>query len=82
MDTQTRQDYMQKVETALETIRPYLLADGGNIQLVGITDDLVVQVALTGACHGCPMHMQTLKFGVEDALKNAIPEIKAIELIN
>lgn len=65
----------RRVEAALEKIRPYLVADGGNIELVGITDDNIVQVELTGACHGCPFSLQTLKAGVEIAIKKEVPEI-------
>lgn len=82
MDEKTKQVYMERVEAALESIRPYLIADGGNIDLVDISDDLVVQVALKGACHGCPMHVQTMKFGVEQAVKSAVPEIKSVVAVN
>ncbi len=82
MTDKNKQEYVEKIEAALESIRPYLLADGGNIEFVDVSDDLIVQVALTGACHGCPMHMQTLKFGVEEAVKSAIPEIKSVVTVN
>jgi Fe-S cluster biogenesis protein NfuA len=65
----------QNIEDALDTIRPYLISDGGNITLVDITADLKVKVRLTGACHGCPMSMQTLRGGVETVIKNAVPEV-------
>ena len=71
-----------RVESALEKIRPYLVADGGNIELVNITDDHVVEVQLTGACHGCPFSLQTLKAGVEMAVKKEVPEIKEVVDIN
>lgn len=69
------EDIKSRVEIALEKIRPYLIADGGNIELVEITDDKVVKVQLTGACSGCPFSMQTLKAGVEMAVKKEVPEI-------
>lgn len=65
----------QNIEDALDTIRPYLISDGGNITLVDISDDMKVKVRLTGACHGCPMSMQTLRGGVETVIKNAVPEV-------
>ena len=69
----------QNIEDALDTIRPYLISDGGNITLVDISADMKVKVRLTGACHGCPMSMQTLRGGVETVIKNAVPEV--IEVI-
>lgn len=71
-----------RVEKALDKIRPYLVADGGDISVVGITDDMVLQVELHGACYGCPYSMQTLKAGVEMAVKNEVPEIKEVVDIN
>jgi len=67
-----------RVEAALEKIRPYLVADGGDIVLVDITDDMVVRVEMKGACNGCPFSMQTLKAGVEIAVKKEVPEIKEV----
>ncbi len=68
----------ERVEKALETIRPALQADGGNIELVDVIDG-VVKVRLTGACGGCPMSQMTLKMGVERALKQQVPEVKRVE---
>lgn len=71
-------ELIQKVEDALDKVRPYLQSDGGDISIVEITDDLTVKVKLTGACHGCPYSMQTLKAGVEMAVKKELPEIKEV----
>ena len=68
----------ERVLKALESIRPYLQSDGGDIQLVEIADDYVVKVKLQGACYGCPFSMQTLKAGVEQALMKEVPEIKSV----
>ena len=68
----------KRVEKALEKIRPYLVADGGDIAMVDITDDMVVKVEMKGACHGCPFSLQTLKAGVEIAIKKEVPEIKQV----
>jgi len=68
----------EKVEKALEMIRPALQADGGNIELVDVVDG-VVKVRLTGACGSCPMSQMTLKMGVERALKEQVPEVKSVE---
>ena len=67
-----------RVTKALNRVRPYLQNDGGDIDLVEITDDLTVKVKLTGACHGCPYSMQTLKAGVEQAIMQEVPEIKRV----
>ena len=68
----------EKVETALDKIRPALQADGGNVELVDVGEDGVVKVKLTGACGSCPMSAITLKQGVERVLKKDVPEIKEV----
>jgi len=68
----------EKVEKALEKIRPALQADGGDIELVEVTADGIVKVRLRGACGSCPMSQMTLKMGVENALKKAIPGVKEV----
>lgn len=68
----------EKVEEALNKIRPLLQADGGNVELVEVTQDGIVKVRLTGACGGCPMSQMTLKMGIEQALKKDIPEVKEV----
>ncbi|MBN1222084.1 MAG: NifU family protein [Candidatus Aminicenantes bacterium] len=70
----------EKVEKALDKIRPALIADGGNVELVDVIDG-VVKVKLTGACGGCPMSQMTLKMGIERVLKQDIPEIKQVESV-
>jgi Fe-S cluster biogenesis protein NfuA len=72
----------ERVERALDKIRPYLVADGGDISLVEITEDMVVKVEMKGACHGCPFSMQTLKAGVEMAVRNEVPEIRQVVDVN
>ena len=68
----------EKVEMALNRIRPALQADGGDVELVGIEDG-IVKVRLTGACGGCPMSQMTLKMGIERHLKKEVPEVKSVE---
>ncbi|MGA2640773.1 MAG: NifU family protein [Spirochaetia bacterium] len=68
----------ESVETALEEIRPSLQADGGDVELVEVTADGIVRVKLTGACHGCPMGLQTLKMGIETHLKRKVPEVSEV----
>lgn len=68
----------EKVQAALENIRPNLQADGGDVELVEVTEDGVVKVRLLGACHGCPMSQMTLKMGIEKYLQKEIPEVKEV----
>ncbi len=69
----------KKVQNVIEQVRPYLQADGGDISFVELTADNIVKVELQGACGSCPYSRMTLKNGVEEAVRRAIPEIKAVE---
>jgi Fe-S cluster biogenesis protein NfuA len=69
----------ERVQAALDKIRPALQADGGDVELVEITDDGVVKVALQGACRGCPMSQLTLANGVERVIKEEVPEVVRVE---
>jgi Fe-S cluster biogenesis protein NfuA len=82
MNNHENAELIQKVIGVIDQIRPYLEADGGNIRFVELTQDNVVNVELLGACGSCPMSTMTLKAGVEQAMKKAIPEIKSVEAIN
>jgi Fe-S cluster biogenesis protein NfuA len=75
-------DLLQRVENALDTIRPYLEADGGNVSIEEITSDNIVRLRLLGSCGSCPMSIMTLKAGIEQSIKRAVPEIEAVEAIN
>ncbi len=70
-----------KIEKALEKIRPSLQADGGDVQLVEVSEDGIVKVRLTGACRGCPMSQMTLKMGIEKSLKQAVPAVKEVQSV-
>lgn len=70
-----------KVESALDKVRPALQADGGDVELVDVSDDGVVQVRLQGACKGCPMSQMTLKNGIERILRKEVPEVKRVEAV-
>ncbi|MCX6640682.1 MAG: NifU family protein [bacterium] len=70
-----------KIQATLDTIRPSLQADGGDVELVSIGDDGVIKVRLTGMCGGCPMSQITLKQGIERYMKEAHPEIKSVESV-
>ena len=71
----------KKVEKALDEIRPGLQADGGDVELVEINDEGVVSLRLKGACSGCPSAMVTLKMGIEQRLKELVPEVKTVEAV-
>ena len=68
----------EKVQKAIDLIRPSLQADGGDVELVDISVDGIVKVKLTGACHGCPMSQMTLKMGIEKIIKTQVPDIKEV----
>ncbi|WP_339606870.1 NifU family protein [uncultured Roseivirga sp.] len=72
----------ERVEAALEKIRPFLLADGGDVKVLEITEDMVVRLELLGACESCPMSHMTMKAGIEEAIKRDIPEIKGVVAVN
>ncbi len=73
---------MEKVNHALEDIRPHLAVDGGNIELIEITDDLTVKIKWLGNCEFCSMSTMTMKAGVEQAIRSRVPEIRNVEAIN
>lgn len=85
MDNQTtvqQNDLVNQVEKALDNIRPYLQADGGNVKVLEVTEDKVVKLELLGACGSCPMSAMTFKAGIEEAIKREVPQITAIEAVN
>lgn len=71
----------EKVKKVIDEIRPQLQADGGDVELVDVTDDGVVKVSLVGACAGCPMSTMTLSMGIENTLKEKIPEVEKVEAV-
>ena len=72
----------ERVEAALEKIRPFLIADGGNVKVLEITDEMIVKLELQGACETCPMSHMTMKAGIEEAIMRDIPEIKGVVAVN
>jgi Fe-S cluster biogenesis protein NfuA len=82
METAPKESLMkEKIEQALNKIRPALQGDGGDVELVEVGEDGVVRVRLKGACGGCPMSQMTLKMGIERILKKEVPEIKSVEAV-
>lgn len=82
METEKREILEKKINETIDMVRPYLVADGGNIKFVELTEDMVVKVQLMGACGSCPFSLHTLKNGVEQAVKKQVPEIKEVVSIN
>ena len=83
MSSESKKDRLYAdVTAALDKIRPYLEADGGDVRIVEISDDNVLHIELLGACGSCPMSTMTLKAGVEEAVKKDVPEITSVEAIN
>ena len=73
---------IQQVERALDSMRPYLAADGGNVRVLDVTDDKTVRLELLGSCGSCPMSAMTFKGGLEEAILKAVPEIRKVEAVN
>ncbi len=71
----------QRIEEALEMIRPYLMMDGGSVRLLDITPDMVVEVELLGACGSCPISTMTLRAGIEQAIRRVVPQINRVEAV-
>ena len=79
---ETQTNIIERIEASLDSIRPYLEADGGNVRILEITDDNTLKLEFMGNCGSCPMSPMTFKAGVEEAIKRTVPEIKNIVVIN
>lgn len=83
MSTKTKsEELIERIEASLDSIRPYLEADGGNVRILEITKDDVLRLEFMGNCGSCRMSTMTFKAGVEEAIKRSVPEIKIIEVVN
>lgn len=82
MLTQEKSDLISRINVALDDVRPHLVSDGGNIEVVDVTDDMTVQVKWLGNCQNCNMSLMTMRAGIEVAIKTKVPEIKQIEAVN
>ncbi len=76
------QELRARIEESLDSIRPYLMADGGSVRLLNVTPDMVVELELLGACGTCPMSAMTLRAGIEQALQRSVPQIARVEAVN
>ena len=75
-------DIRARIEAALESLRPFLKADGGDVSLLEITDDNIVRIEFLGSCKSCSMNVMTFKAGIEEAIRRAAPEVTAVEAVN
>lgn len=83
METVVNNDQLiTRIERALDSMRPYLAADGGNVKVLEVTNDMTVRLELVGSCGSCPMSAMTFKGGLEEAILKAVPEITKVEAIN
>jgi len=80
--SQNKEDIIRRVEEALNGIRPYLEADGGNIRVIELSSELKVKLEFVGNCGSCPMSSMTFKAGVEEAIRRSVPEVRGIEVVN
>ena len=82
MSIKDKEQLIKEVDTALDEIRPHLAVDGGNIEVVDITDDMTVLIKWLGNCEGCNMTAMTMKAGIQETLRNKLPQIKNVVAIN
>lgn len=82
MDITQKEELLEKINQAIDNIRPYLEADGGDVRVLDIDEDYVVHVELLGACGSCPMSPMTMKAGIEEAVKRVAPQVTAIKAVN
>jgi Fe-S cluster biogenesis protein NfuA len=80
--TTLENDLYERVENALDAIRPYLQTDGGDVKIIEITNTGVLRIELMGSCGNCPMSPMTMKAGIEESVKKSVPEITSIEAVN
>ena len=78
----SNQELADKVDRALNEVRPYLETDGGNVRVLEVSDDHVVTLELLGACGSCPMSVMTMKAGIEETIKRQVPEIRDVRALN
>lgn len=82
LEKSRKEELTQRIEASLNSIRPYLQADGGDVKVVDLSADFILKLEFTGNCGVCPMSTMTFKAGVEEAIRRSVPEIRSIEVIN
>jgi Fe-S cluster biogenesis protein NfuA len=79
---ESKEKTIELVEQALESVRPYLHADGGDVKLVEVTDDMIVKLELQGSCQSCPMSAMTFRAGLEESIRKAVPYVNKVVSVN
>ena len=82
MSATEKQSLLERVDKALNNVRPHLKVDGGNVEVVDITDDMILQIKWLGNCESCSMSAMTMRAGIEQTVKGLVPEIASVEAIN
>jgi len=82
MSATEKQSLIERVDKALNNVRPHLKVDGGNVEVVDITDDMILQIKWLGNCESCSMSAMTMRAGIEQTVKGLVPEIASVEAIN
>lgn len=82
MSTSEKKELLQRIDLALNDVRPHLKVDGGNVEVVDVTDDNIVKIKWLGTCESCNMSMMTMRAGIEQTLRSKIPQIRSVEAIN
>jgi len=79
---QEKEELLTRIDKALDDVRPHLAVDGGNVELVDVTDDMMVQIKWMGNCENCNMSAMTMRAGIEQSIRSKIPNIKGVEAVN
>ena len=82
MASRNKEQLLEQIDAALNDIRPHLAVDGGNVEVVDITDENIVKIKWLGTCEGCSMSAMTMRAGIEQTIKNKMPEVSGVEAIN
>lgn len=82
MQKAIKKELLERIENALDDVRPHLAVDGGNVEVVDVTDELVVQIKWLGNCEGCAMSTMTMRAGIEETLRNKVPEVTGVKAVN
>jgi len=82
MSIQEKEQLLERIDTALDDVRPHLRVDGGNVEVIDVTDEHIVKIKWLGNCEGCQMSSMTMRAGIEETLRNRVPEVQGVEAVN
>lgn len=82
MSVQEKQQLIERIDLALDDVRPHLKVDGGNVEVIDVTEDNIVKIKWLGNCEGCHMSVMTMRAGIEQAVKRRVPEVQGVEAVN